>query len=146
MAVTRFAAVVGIALLIGSRVTVAHEFHIEAGILRYTVNEWSRQSAIQVMYDFDGVGSLHTRAVEGELESDQALEFLLDGTGLAFDRVNELTMAIFPKPEDPPDPRMISKLLRQFEPVAQPWAEGAGPSPAPLTVEVALTGERYAAR
>src|SRR3981081_4557411 len=69
-------------------------FHIEAGDATLTLNEFSRQSSLQLLFDYNIVRGRKTRAVSGEYEAPAALRQMLAGTGLVFDFVNERTLAV----------------------------------------------------
>ncbi len=69
-------------------------FHIEAGEATRTLNEFSRQSSLQLLFDYNVVRGRKTRAVSGEYEAPAALEQMLADTGLVFDFVNDRTLAV----------------------------------------------------
>ena len=69
-------------------------FHIEAGDATLTLNEFSRQSSLQLLFDYNIVRGRKTRAVSGEYEASAALRQMLIDTGLAFDFVNDRTLAV----------------------------------------------------
>jgi iron complex outermembrane receptor protein len=69
-------------------------FHIEAGEATLTLNEFSRQSSLQLLFDYNIVRGRKTRAVSGEYAATAALEKMLADTGLVFDFVNERTLAV----------------------------------------------------
>jgi iron complex outermembrane receptor protein len=69
-------------------------FHIEAGDATVTLNEFSRQSSLQLLFDYNIVRGRKTRAISGELEASAALEQMLADTGLVFDFVNDRTLAV----------------------------------------------------
>jgi hypothetical protein len=69
-------------------------FKVDSDKAAVALNEFSRQSDLQVLYDYLIVKELTTKRVYGEFDPSQALERLLDGTSLAFDFVNERTIAI----------------------------------------------------
>jgi iron complex outermembrane receptor protein len=74
--------------------TKLHTFHIEAGDATLTLNEFSRQSSLQLLFDYNIVRGRKTRAVSGEYEASAALRQMLVDTGLVFDFVNERTLAV----------------------------------------------------
>src|SRR5580765_5420033 len=57
-------------------------FHIEAGDATFTLNEFSRQSSLQLLFDYNIVRGRKTHAVSGELEAQTALGQMLVDTGL----------------------------------------------------------------
>jgi len=69
-------------------------FHIEAGDAALTLNEFSRQSSLQLLFDYNIVRGRQTRAVSGEYAATAALEQMLADTGLVFDFVNDRTLAV----------------------------------------------------
>jgi len=69
-------------------------FHIEAGEATLTLNEFSRQSSLQLLFDYNIVRGRKTRAVSGEYAAPVALEKMLADTGLVFDFVNDRTLAV----------------------------------------------------
>src|ERR1700737_2898678 len=69
-------------------------FHIEAGDATLTLNEFSRQSSLQLLFDYNTVRGRKTRAISGEYEASAALTQMLVDTGLVFDFVNDRTLAI----------------------------------------------------
>ncbi|HEY4212035.1 MAG TPA: TonB-dependent receptor [Steroidobacteraceae bacterium] len=71
-------------------------FHIAAGEATVTLNEFSRQSSLQLLFDFRQVRGKRTLPVEGSLDPGEALRQMLTNTGLVFDFVNERTLAVTP--------------------------------------------------
>jgi iron complex outermembrane receptor protein len=69
-------------------------FHIEAGDATRTLNEFSRQSSLQLLFDYNIVRGRKTHAVSGEYEASAALRQMLVDTGLVFDFVNDRTLAV----------------------------------------------------
>lgn len=59
-----------------------------AGGLRIsTLNEFTRQAGLQVLFDFKVLGGMKTHAVNGDLDPSTALALMLNGTNLTFDFV-----------------------------------------------------------
>lgn len=77
------------------------EIHIGPGRADRTVNEWSRQTGLQVLFEFKTLRHSSTHGVSGELDNLQALRAMLEGTGLVFDRINANTIAVIPQPARP---------------------------------------------
>jgi len=75
-------------------------FHIEAGDATRTLNEFSRQSSLQLLFDYNLVKGRKTRAVSGEYAAIAALQKMLEDTGLVFDYVNERTLSVTPLSRD----------------------------------------------
>jgi iron complex outermembrane recepter protein len=72
------------------------DFHIEAGDATLTLNEFSRQAGLQLLFDFSVVRGRTTQAVKGPYEPRDALRRMLASTGLTFDFVNPRTLAVTP--------------------------------------------------
>jgi iron complex outermembrane recepter protein len=70
------------------------QFHIEAGDAALTLNEFGRQSSLQLLFDYNVVRGRRTRAISGEFEASDALKRMLVDTGLVFDFVNDRTLAV----------------------------------------------------
>jgi outer membrane receptor protein involved in Fe transport len=75
-------------------------FHIEAGDASRTLNEFSRQSSLQLLFDYSIVRGRKTAAVSGDYSAPVALQKMLADTGLGFDFVNERTLSIAPLNRD----------------------------------------------
>src|SRR6266702_3703020 len=69
-------------------------FHIEAGDATLTLNEFSRQSSLQLLFDYNIVRGRKTRGISGDYEPSAALQQMLVDTGLVFDFVNDRTLAV----------------------------------------------------
>jgi Secretin and TonB N terminus short domain len=82
-------------------------FKISAGRAPEALDEFVRQSGLQVLFDFDAIRNFSTHEVDGELEPAAALARMFEGSGLTFEFINERTVAVRPRPPRP-------------EPVAQP--------------------------
>lgn len=72
------------------------EFHIGAGEATVTLNEFSRQANLQLLFDFRIVQGRKTQAVDGNFEPQDALRHMLTNTGLDFAFVNNRTLAVTP--------------------------------------------------
>jgi iron complex outermembrane receptor protein len=72
------------------------DFHLDAGDATLTLNEFSRQAGLQLLFDFSVVRGRTTQAVNGIFEPREALRRMLANTGLVFDFVNERTLAVTP--------------------------------------------------
>src|SRR3569832_901856 len=84
-------------------------FDIEAGDASLMLNEFSRQSDLQVLFDFNILRGMKTRAVTGDLDASTALKSMLKGTNLVFDFVNDHTLAVTPK-----KPSVLSRLWHRL--------------------------------
>jgi hypothetical protein len=76
-------------------------FKISAGSAPEALDEFVRQSGLQVLFDFDAIRNFSTREVEGELEPAEALSRMFEGSDLIFEFINERTVAVRPKPPRP---------------------------------------------
>jgi iron complex outermembrane receptor protein len=85
-------------------------FDLEAGDASLMLNEFSRQSDLQVLFDFNILRGMKTRAVVGDLDAADALRSMLKGTGLVFDFVNDRTLAVTPK-----KPSLVSRLWHRLK-------------------------------
>lgn len=85
-------------------------FDLEAGDASLMLNEFSRQSDLQVLFDFNIVRGMETRAVTGDLDASTALRSMLKGTNLVFDFVNDHTLAVTPR-----KPSLFSRLLHRLK-------------------------------
>lgn len=92
---TAIVAVATIAWLTSARASQV-TFHVDAGDAAVTLNEYSRQASLQVLFDFNVVRGRVTRAIAGELDPGRALTAMLAGSGLVFDLVNDRTLAVMP--------------------------------------------------
>jgi len=72
-------------------------FELPAGDAVSTLNEFSRQADLQVLFDFTVLKGVSTRGVSGDLDASEALASMLAGTDLMFDFVNDHTLAITPR-------------------------------------------------
>ena len=72
------------------------EFHIASGDATLTLNEFSRQANLQLLFDFNIVRGRVTQPIDGAFEARDALRRMLANTGLVFDFVNERTLAVTP--------------------------------------------------
>src|SRR5882757_9637787 len=85
-------------------------FELEAGDASLMLNEFSRQSDLQVLFDFNILRGMKTRAVIGDLDASTALKSMLKGTNLVFDFVNDRTLAVTPK-----KPSLLSRLWHRLK-------------------------------
>ena len=85
-------------------------FELEAGDASVMLNEFSRQSDLQVLFDFNILRGMKTRAVNGDFEPSTALKSMLKGTNLIYDFVNDRTLAVTPK-----KPSFLSRLWHRLK-------------------------------
>jgi iron complex outermembrane receptor protein len=69
-------------------------FGIAAQDAASALNEFSEQSRLQLLFDYDAVQDIRTQAIAGTLPVTVALGQMLDGTGLRFEIVNDRTISI----------------------------------------------------
>lgn len=69
-------------------------FNIAAGDLGAALEKFSTQSGVQVLYRQELVAGKHARGVAGSLAPSDALERLLEGTGVALERANNRTFVL----------------------------------------------------
>lgn len=86
-------------------------FDLEAGDASLMLNEFSRQSDLQVLFDFNLLRGLKTHGVTGDLWSSDALARMLKGIHFKFDYVNDHTVALTPEP-----PSALKRLWRKLKP------------------------------
>lgn len=136
----RFGSIILLSCLQIPAALAAINFHIDAGNAALTLNEFSRQSDVQVLFDFVVINQLLTHSIKGEMEVDEALEALLSDTDMTYDYVNTRTVAVVLRTKIDSD--ALSRALRGFEFLTQSWPEDAGPRVKPLTVEIVGAGNQ----
>ena len=77
------------------------EFHVAGGDATLTLTEFSRQARLQLLFDYNVVKGHLTPPLEGEFRPADALRYLLAGSDLEFDFVNERTLAVMRKKAGP---------------------------------------------
>jgi hypothetical protein len=96
----------GLALLV-SALAVRHShaskleklaLRISAGTAPVSLAEFVRQTGLQVLFDFDAVQNVTTREVVGQLDAEEALAQMFEGSGLVFEFINERTIAVRRRP------------------------------------------------
>jgi len=116
-------------LLAGARPALAApgvEFHVPAGDASRTLNEFSRQAGLQLLFDYTVVRGRPTQAVEGWYEPRDALRRLLGDTGLTFTLVNEHTLAVTPVRSASSQPRARTRPKKSNSQTVTPTALLAG--------------------
>jgi outer membrane receptor protein involved in Fe transport len=71
-------------------------FDLPPGDATVMLNEFSRQADLQVLFDFALMRGTQTHRIVGDFDPAVALTSLLAGTGLAFEFVNDRTLAVTP--------------------------------------------------
>lgn len=72
-----------------------HEFRIAPGNAVDALRDFAVQSDMQLLFDYSEAAGLETVGVNGSYAPAEALEILLQGTGLQFGVVDERTIAIY---------------------------------------------------
>lgn len=80
---------------------VRHPFRIEAGPLGRALNQLATQSRIQLLYEPQLVADLAVPSLVGERTVPEALDALLQGSGLVAHYVNGNTIVLRPIPPNP---------------------------------------------
>lgn len=106
-------------------------FDLQPGDAAVMLNEFSRQSDLQVLFDFNILKGMKTRGVHGELDASDALTSMLAGTNLVFDFVNERTLAVTAERKKP------SALRRLWRRIA---SHPAGAAPRDELEQVLISG------
>ncbi len=104
-------------------------FDIASGPAQQTLGEFIAQTGLQLLFDFEAVKGLTTRAVSGELEARDALAQMLQGTGFMFEFVNERTVAIV-KPGTAAKPAASAPRAGEYTRLAQAQSAPAAPTQA----------------
>lgn len=84
-------------------------YAIPPGDLVQVVNEISRYSGLQIVYDIESLRGLKSGAVSGTLTLQQALDKALKGTGLTWEKVSPTTVTIKAKASVPAAPVQATK-------------------------------------
>lgn len=74
------------------------QLKIAAGAAPVALGEFVRQTGLQVLFDFDAIRLYNTREVSGQLDPEEALKLMFEGSGLMFEFINERTIAVRPRP------------------------------------------------
>lgn len=76
-------------------------FNIPAGPAAITLNDWSRQSSQQLLFNYNDVGSIPSNAVQGLFTPREALAKMMEGGPLRFYLINPITWAVVPVWREP---------------------------------------------
>jgi hypothetical protein len=71
-------------------------YSIPPGLAQLTVNEWSFQSGLQVLFDFTALAGVRTRGVVGTLTPLDALGALLRDTNFTYGIANSRSVVVVP--------------------------------------------------
>jgi iron complex outermembrane receptor protein len=78
-----------------------HQFHIAAQDAPNALAEFGAQSGLQLLFDYEAVEEIRTAALDGILTVPEALNSMLEGTGLTFVIINDRTVSIRRAPRTP---------------------------------------------
>src|SRR4051812_25983255 len=76
--------------------TAQHDVAIAAGQAASSLQELARQTGIQILYVPQEIDGFHTASVAGHMNGLDALQLMLENSGLALAQVNPSTVAITP--------------------------------------------------
>ncbi|HKT73481.1 MAG TPA: STN domain-containing protein, partial [Steroidobacteraceae bacterium] len=107
-----------------------HHFDLRAGDAAEMLNEFSRQSNLQVLFDFNLLRGIRTHEVHGVLEPSAALATMLADTKLVVEFVNERTVTVSAQPEEHAKPLIPHR--RQAQARATEAVEYGPPRPEAL--------------
>ncbi len=143
----------------GNAVEISREFRIDAQPISDALNAFARQSGLQVVIDWTDGADVITPKVAGELTPQAALRKLLSGTSLAYEFLNESTVAIRPRRDAAPVERRSGMTPTQPQAagsirLVQTDSEQATTDETPATVaadtqpsqELVVTGTRLGKR
>lgn len=88
-------------------------FSIPAGDATETLNEWSRQADLQVLFDFSALRGTETPRILGEFPPERALSHLLENSGFHGEMLNDHTFGI----------------IETTKPMCKPWMGASAPLP-----------------
>ena len=74
---------------------------IAASAAPVALAEFIRQTGLQVLFDFDAVRQYMTREISGQLDPEEALSQMFDGSGLTYEFINDRTISVRPLPPRP---------------------------------------------
>jgi iron complex outermembrane receptor protein len=108
----------------------APRFEIAAQEAADALAEFSAQSNLQLLFDYDAVQGLRTQSVSGRMRVTDALGRMLTGTGLTYEVINDRTISILR------DPELIDGAMQAQTPASAPATrEPETPRPAEALVE-----------
>jgi iron complex outermembrane recepter protein len=130
--------------------TAPPEFDIAAQDAATALTAFGGQSHLQLVFDYDAVQGIETRAVSGRLRVADALGRLLSGTGLTFEIINDRTISIVRDAEVRDGGATVARATpRERAPDADPYADdarsrrAAPPATASAAVdEIIITAEK----
>ena len=69
-------------------------FDIQPQKIQFALEAFAKKMDVSIVYNLEDLEDITTRAISGEYTSNQALEKMLEGTGLLFEQVDQKTIAI----------------------------------------------------
>jgi iron complex outermembrane receptor protein len=91
----------GLLAIFGTRRTQADEpksakthFHIEATDAAAALNEFSEQAGLMLLFDFETLMRVKSRAINGSYTPVEALQKMLEGTGVVYTWLNDRTLSV----------------------------------------------------
>src|SRR3546814_20478917 len=87
----------------------AVQYAIPSGDLVQVINEISRSSGVQIVYDIELLRGRQAAEVRGAMTLEQALDKALSGSGLNWVRVSTTTISISKQPRDTKTPKGKTK-------------------------------------
>lgn len=114
-------------------------FDLEAAPASRSLNEFARQSGMQVGFSPDAIGHIRTNAVKGDFEVDHALGALLAGTGLSPRHGAHGLVIVLDDQSEPAGVHQSPGRAREAEAVPASRFDAAGTSSAPIE-EILVTG------
>jgi hypothetical protein len=73
--------------------------------------EFVQQTGLQVLFDFDAIRDFSTHAVSGQLDPEEALIQMFEGSGLTYEFVNERTVTVRPRRRVVPAPELPTRRI-----------------------------------
>jgi len=113
------------------------DFSIGSQLLADALDEFSRQSSLQILYQSEQIPQKLTASLQARQSAAEALEYLLSNTGLTWTFVNDNTIAIrMPRTRLQ---RVFDTIVDRQADVAPPTPSPNSPAPAPQTFNMLVT-------
>lgn len=96
--------------------SIAQQYNIPAQSLNNALIKFADDAKLALIFNSDMVRGLNTEVLKGSLTHDQALAFLLQGTGIGYRFINEHTVTLVKKAE--PQPQTIKKNDKRSEKIS----------------------------
>lgn len=75
---------------------LAQDMYIDIGEASLTLNEWGRQTGVQILFDYQLIHGIYTNKVVCDCTAAESLQQLIRHLGLKYDFVNPRTVAVTP--------------------------------------------------